>query len=526
MTHGQGDRNRMYRRDACERRVGQCAGTPCPPRAAGFRALFVAALVAASWSVESAELWVASDGSDATGDGSAGNPWATITHAVDNAVDGDEVLVRPGLYSGRQQLRREFDVPVVVRSEVPYAAKLRHDAGAALIAFTARNVVIEGFDIAHAPDNAGALVIQVQDLLGAVNGSADGTDPVVSGIVFRNNIIHSSTNNDLLKVNNGAEDVLIEGNLFFNQAGSDEHIDINSVVGVVVQDNIFMNTAARPDTSSFVVIKDSNGDSDTVLGTRQVTVRRNVFLNWYGSSGQSFVRLGEDGTANFEAIDILVENNLMLGNSGDLMRTPLTIQGSRDVVFRNNTLSGDMPSRSFAGRLIAGPANPSNENLVFVNNVWSDPTGTMGSEAFSGVDLFDAPPDQTESALLDNNLYFNGGNPIPIDGGQLLDFTDDANALVGAPLLPDPAALVAPEWNGTALADGSATIREAFLRLVADWAVPAGGSPLIDAADPASTAIEDILGQLRGDRPDLGAFETNPADDTIFADGFETASAR
>ncbi|MEX2498798.1 MAG: hypothetical protein WD397_07975 [Wenzhouxiangellaceae bacterium] len=489
-----------------------------------YSELLVAVVVLMSCAAQAGELWVATDGSDAAGDGSLANPWATITHAVDNATGGDEVIVRPGTYHGRQRLRRDFDVPVTIRSEVPYAAKLRHDAGVALIAFTARNVVIEGFDIAHAPDNTGALVIQVQDLLGAVNGSADGTDPVVSGIVFRNNIIHSSTNNDLLKVNNGAEDVLIEGNLFFNQSGSDEHIDINSVVDVTVQDNVFMNTADRPDTSSFVVVKDSNGSEDTVLGAQQVTIRRNVFLNWYGSSGQSFVRLGEDGTANFEAIDILVENNLMLGNSGDLMRTPFTVQGSRDVVFRNNTLSGDMPSRSFAGRLIASPDNPRNRNLQFVNNIYSDPTGSMGAEAFSGVDLFDAPPDQTDSALLDNNLYFNAGNPIPIDDGQFLDFPDDANALAGDPLLPEPSGLIAPEWDGTAFADGSTTIREAFLRLVASWAVPADGSPLVDAADPASAAAEDILGQQRGELPDLGAFETNPADDTIFADGFETGS--
>ena len=513
----------MYRRGIHDMQAGRRAGPPCTDRAAsaGLAVLLVAGLAVTSGSAESAEFWVATDGSDAAGDGSPANPWATITHAVDNAAAGDSVIVRPGSYNGRQRLRREFDAPVTVRSEVPYAAKLRHDDGAALIAFTARNVVIEGFDIAHAPGNTGALVIQVQDLLGSVSGSDGGSDPVVSGIVFRNNIIHSSTNNDLLKINNGAEDVLIEGNLFFNQAGSDEHIDINSVVGVTVQDNIFMNTAERPDTSSFVVIKDSNGDSDTVVGTRQVVVRRNVFLNWYGSSGQSFVRLGEDGTANFEAIDVLIENNLMLGNSGDLMRTPFTVQGSRDVVFRNNTLSGDMPSRSFAGRLIAGPANPRNRNLQFVNSVYSDPTGTMGAEALTGVDLFDAPPDQTESALLDNNLYFNGANQIPIDDGQFLSFVDDANALVGDPLLPDPAGLIAPEWDGSNFADGSTTIREAFLRLVADRAVPAPGSPLVDAADPASSAAEDILGQLRGNRPDLGAFETNPDDDTIFADGFE-----
>jgi len=481
-------------------------------------------LAALAWTAASlagaTEWWVAPDGSDATGDGSPANPFATITRAVDAAADGDDVIVQPGTYNARQRLRREFDSPVRVRSEVPYAARLRHDGGAALIAFTARNVVIEGFDIAHAPENTGGLVIQVQDLLGDVNGSAGGTDPVVSGIVFRDNIIHSSTNNDLLKVNNGAEDVVIEGNLFFNQQGSDEHIDINSVIGVTVQDNIFLNTAERPDTSSFVVIKDSNGQDDSVLGTEQVTVRRNVFLNWYGSEGQSFVRLGEDGTANFEAVDILVENNLMVGNSGDLMRTPLTVQGSRDVVFRNNTVTGDMPSRSFAGRLIAAPANPRNENLVFVHNIWSDPSATMGSEAFNGVDLFDAPADQTASAVLDNNLYFNGGDPIPVDSGQFLTFADDAHALVGNPGLSDPAVLVAPVWDGSGFADGSQTIAEAFERLVLDWAVPGPGSPLVDAADAGSSPVDDILGRPRGSAPDLGAWETNPVD-LLFHDGFE-----
>ncbi len=470
---------------------------------------------------DAATWYVAVNGSDASGDGSLGSPWSSITHAVDNAAAGDTVMVGPGSYHDRQRLRREFDVPVTVRSTVPYAAKLRYNNGAALIAFTARNIVIEGFDIAHAPDNTGALVIQVQDLLGAVNGSAGGTDAVVSGIVLRNNIIHSSTNNDLLKVNNGAENVLIEGNLFFNQFGSDEHIDINSVTGVTVQDNIFMNTAERPDTSSFVVIKDSNGNADTVLGAQQVMVRRNVFLSWYGIDAHSFVRVGEDGTANFEAMDVVIENNLLLGNSTALMRTPFTVQGARDVLFRNNTVSGNMPSRSFAGRLIASAANPRNENLVFTNNIYSDPTGTMGSEGFNGVDLFDAPLDQTISAVLDNNLYYNGGKAVPVDNGQFLTLDDDLNAVVADPLLLAPAGLTAPLWDGTRFADGSTTIREAFLRLVSDYALPAAGSPAIDAANASTSASEDILGRVRGELPDLGAVESNPVDDRIFATGFE-----
>ncbi|NBB94067.1 MAG: DUF1565 domain-containing protein [Gammaproteobacteria bacterium] len=486
-----------------------------PQRLAAALALLVTtATPAATWHV-------ATDGSDAAGDGSVGNPWATITHAVDNASGGDLVLVAPGTYNGRQRLRQQFDTPVTVRSSTPYAARLRHDEGAALISFYGRNIVVEGFDISHAPGNTTPLVVQVQDLLGDFNGSAGGSDPVVSGIVFRDNIIHSSTNNDLLKINNGAENVLVEGNLFFNQSGSDEHIDVNSVVGVTIQDNIFLNTDARPDTSSFVVIKDSNGTDDTVLGTQGTIVRRNVFLDWHGSAGQSFLRLGEDGTAHYETIDTLIENNLMIGNSGDLMRTPLTVQGSDAVTFRNNTLVGDMPSRSFAGRLIASPDNPPNRGLVFVNNVYSDPTGTMGSEASTGVDLFDAPAGQTESALLDRNAYFNGGNAIPQDSGQALVFGDDANAVVADPLLPGQGGLVPPVWNGTSFADGSSTIRQAFEKLVGDYGTPAAGSPLIDQADPSNAASQDILGRPRGASPDLGAVEWIDENDAIFADEFE-----
>ncbi|MEM9302278.1 MAG: right-handed parallel beta-helix repeat-containing protein [Pseudomonadota bacterium] len=443
-----------------------------------------------------------------------------ITAAVDAAADGDVILVAPGTYTGRVRLRRQFGTPVTLRSEVPYQARLRGDAGAALIAFTARNVIVEGFDIAHTPGNSGGLVVQIQDLLGDVNGSDDGTDPVVGGIVLRNNVIHDSTNNDLLKINNGAEGILVEGNLFYDQAGSDEHIDTNSIVDVTIQDNVFFNTRDAG-TSSFIVIKDSNGDDDTVLGARDVVVRRNVFLNWQGNDGQGFVRVGEDGTPNFEAEDVLVENNLFLGNATDLMRAPFTVQGSRDVIFRNNTLSGDMPARSFGGRFLAVGANRPNEALVLTGNIYSDPTGTLGSEAFNGVDLFDAPAGDTSSATLSGNLYFNGGNPIPSDAGQAVRFADDPAPTVGDPLLPALTGVVLPTWDGNQFADGSASIRAAFVTLVEAFGVPGADSPALDAADPVLAATDDILGRPRGNRPDLGAWEQPESEDIVFADGFE-----
>jgi hypothetical protein len=55
--------------------------------------LLSAAAPAASFA---ATRWVATSGSNTSGNGSSTSPWATIAHALDRAADGDLILVRPG----------------------------------------------------------------------------------------------------------------------------------------------------------------------------------------------------------------------------------------------------------------------------------------------------------------------------------------------------------------------------------------------------------------------------------------------
>ena len=272
--------------------------------------LFAVGMISFLSGSHAATFYVATNGDDSIGDGSENAPWATITHAVDTIPDESLVLVKPGSYFGRVRLRQEFPNGIVVRSETPYQARLRNDS-TVVTSFYGKGITMEGFDIAHDGPGAGGLVVQVQDLIGEPGG-----DDFVSRIVFRNNVLHDSYNNDILKINNGAHDVLVEGNLFYNQQGSDEHIDINSVVDVTVQDNVFFNSfessgrTNNNDTSGYIVVKDSNAMDDTVLGSDRITIRRNVFLNWQGSTGSNFVLFGEDGQNFFEASNGLVENNL------------------------------------------------------------------------------------------------------------------------------------------------------------------------------------------------------------------------
>ncbi len=472
-----------------------------------------------------APFYVATDGSDPSGDGSPGNPWATITHALDSVPDGSTVLVQPGTYHGRVRLRGEFAQGVTVRSATPYQARLRHDA-TVVTCFTGKGITLEGFDIAHDGPGAGGLVIQIQDLIGIPGGS-----DFVSRITLRDNVIHDSFNNDLLKINNGAGDVSVLGNMFYNQQGSDEHIDINSVTDVVVENNIFFNDFEGSgrgngnDTGSFVTIKDSNGGDDTNLGSHRVDVRNNVFLNWAGSTGSNFVLIGEDGMPYYEAQDVTVEGNVLIGNSTNVMRSVFGVKGGSDITFQHNTVTGDLPSLAYAMRLNSEGQNLPNRNIHFFDNIWSDPTATMGAENPSRPnDFSDTPPGETESFLLERGLYWNGGAPIPENGGELINYTDDPNGLVADPLLRDVASVVPPRFVPEVgmFAGGSFTIRQAFDKLVTLYGVPRAGSPAIVADGLDRGAIDQGAGvrlAVAAHDVELGPGETATVDLRIHNSG-------
>ena len=437
-----------------------------------------------------APMYVAPNGRDASGtNGSAAQPFATLSYAVLRVSDGGTVIVRDGAYSGRFTASRRFTRPTVFRAENAYRAKLQSSSTTQQVVWFTRatNIELSGFEITRpSPAATGPVVVHVE---------------TCDNITLRNNIIHDSYSNDLLKINSGSHFVLVEGNVFYNQQGSDEHMDVNGTTDVTIRDNIFFNDfegsgrVNNNTTSSFIVIKNSS----ELPESRRIQVQRNVFLNWQGSAGANFVLVGEDGKPFYEAQEVMVENNLMLGNSPDAVRAPLGVKGGKLVTFRNNTVAGNLPGFAFAARLNQEVSNPVNDQIYFYNNIWSDPTGTMG-------EFSNGRPDQSRNVILDNNLYWNGGQAIAVST-NVLNYTDDQRALLADPRLPDQGTPTLPRWTASGFPSGQSTIRQEFERLVLAYGVPLPDSPLIGRAEPANSPAEDILGRKRDNAPDLGAYE-------------------
>lgn len=488
------------------------------------------AVVVASCVIQISQLsaqtfYVATNGSDATGNGSLESPWASIggalSHLHDDQIDGATVLVRPGTYTGRQSLVGTFSQGVTVRSEVPYQARLRHTSQT-VVAYQnnrgASGITFEGFDIAHSGAGASPLVFHID---------GGGGNQGIGNIIVRNNVIHDSYNNDLLKINNGVTNVLVEGNMFYNQTGSDEHIDINSIEDVTVRDNVFFNEFAGSgrtngnNTGSYIVVKDSNDDEDIFVGSNRVNIERNVFLNWEGGTGSNFVLIGEDGKPFIEARSVMIENNLMLGNSTNVMRAALGIKSGEQITFRNNTVTGDLPSLAYAMRVNVENSAVTNDEISFYNNIWADPTGTMGASFGGSNDFSDSPPADVADWELLNNQYYNGGEAIPTDPSEEINYSSDPDRIVADPGLPSLSGIVLPRWNPTAgqFADGSNTIREAFVNLVMQYGVPALTSGGVDHALPGQSPVVDILGNARGALPDMGALEILAASGDFDGDG-------
>jgi hypothetical protein len=454
---------------------------------------------------------VATTGSDLTGDGSAIKPWATIAAALKNVPDdGSTILVKDGVYKGQTLIARAFKKPVTVQAEYAYRVRLTNPGGVVIACYLqgAGNFKLSGFEITNGSGFACTTrqnpLVHLQD---------------VTDVALEDNIIHDNAVaggcNELLKINSGTPNVApkniqIAGNLFYNPApieGADL-IDAVAVEDLDIRDNIFFSTAPQTASTSYVMIKSQKQFTDgRVVRSPRFKVYRNVFLSWAGAADQAFVLFGEDGKPYHEVTDSLIENNLLLGNSSTATVAAFQLKGAKDVTIRANTIVGDLPGGSYALRAGTELANPSVEGIRIVNNIWSDPTGTMTKRfvnTYGNAVL--------SSFVLESNLYWNGATPLPSNyftSGTLFP-ANDPKAIFGDPrTATDQAAIVLPIWDpakGT-FQSGQPSIKKEHERLVEGYGAIGAGSAAQDAADPKQMPSDDILGRPRDSKPDRGAYE-------------------
>ena len=244
------------------------------------------------------------------------------------------------------------------------------------------------------------------------------------------------------------------------------------------------------------------------------------------------MQLGEDVQSPPEVMinDALIENNLLLGNSATSIVAPFQFKDSQQIKVRANTVVGDLPASSSGFRLGTEQAGFSVQGFEIRNNIFADPTGTITGRfmsIFGGVVV--------SSIVLERNLYWNAGNPLPAQGLVLPGA--DATRIEQDPSLPaDQSGLVAPQWNEAthSFPSGATTIREEFLRLVEAYGALPAGSPAVGAALAADMPLDDIRGLLRDSQPDVGAYEHGahtladggaPAPDAPVPDGGQVAEA-
>ena len=456
-----------------------------------------------------AETFYASPNGTTDGDGSLDNPWP-VNHAISQLDDGDTLLLMDGLYQGRVSTSRSFNDWVTIRAEHPYRAKLTNvqNGAPALSIYTqgSAKIIVDGFVISNrhpsyvCSGREPEFLVHFQD---------------AQDVIFRNNIVFGNnapgTCNELIKINRGGDphypkNIQITGNVIYDHANAGGADMIDSVRGgeLDITENIFFARNADQ-AQSFITLKrqvDAQSLGITPRSPRH-NVSRNVFLNWDGKTDQAFIQLGEDGYAEVMISDALIENNLIIGNSSRNIAGAFQFKGVKNITVRANTVVGDLPGGAYGFRIGTEENNLPVEDIFIYNNIFSDPTGTMGNRfinTYGDVVI--------NSIALDNNLYWNDGSSLPTTESPAP--ADDAGRVVGDPLLEiNHGGLVLPVWdeNAHSFPSGSTTIREEFERLVNTYGAIGEGSPAQGAADPARMPPDDILGNARDADPDIGAFE-------------------
>lgn len=385
-----------------------------------------------------------------------GQPFSSLTAAVNAVQPGDTILIHSGTYPGGQ-----------------YFANLQGNAGQWISIRNApgETVVFEGGTNAiQLTDPAflhiSGLIFQHQTGNGVNidDGGTYGTpahDLILEACTFRD--MSATGNNDLLKLS-GLDYFEVRNCSFQNGAAGGSGIDMVGCHHGVIESNLFEHMG-----SNSIQCKG---------GSEWVRIHGNFFrdggqrtLNLGGSTGLQFFR---PDTAHFEAGNLQVYANIIVGSWA-----AVAYVGAVNVAVVNNTI---YQPENWVFRILQETVDPDRflpcGNNSFVNNiVW------IGDNLSTTVNI--GPNTAPETFFFAANLWYN-----------------EDNANWPGPILPAPQA--APLLNVDPLFADPAND---------DFSIPPN-SPAAGAGVPVAAVGHDFLGQQYALPPSVGAIEANPVSAT------------
>lgn len=368
----------------------------------------------------SVEIHVADDGSDGSGDGSAGSPYATIGRAVQDAVPGAAVVVHAGTYAGGvdvTDVSGTADAPIWIGGAAGESRPLLVGGPNGLRLSRVRHLVVHDLEIEAADFNG----------INADDGSVYDDPEVTRHIVFRGLDIHDiggTGNQDCLKLS-GLDDFFVLDSSFARCGGGSSGSGIDHVGchhGAIVG-NLF-------DTMSGNGVQCKGGSED-------IEIRRNRFVdaghravNMGGSTGFEHFRPPLDPSQpNAEARDIRVVANVIEG-----AQAALGFVGCVGCVAANNTI---VDPEHWVLRILQETTTnggyqflPSSNGVVVNNLVYFD-TGLVTTHVNVGTDT-----DPASFQFVSNAWY---AHDVPAQSQPNLPVAEQGGIVGTPPGMIDPA---------------------------------------------------------------------------------------
>jgi len=454
--------------------------------------VFVCLPGAAVAAPQSTTLYVSTAGSDASGDGSFGNPFRTIGHALTLAVAGDEIVLRgaPALTNNVYAESIRIQQPnITIRSQTGEWAVIQCPVNDANIGQCVR------FDV----DSDGSRLQRVEVIGGYYYGIKletkwDWGDPNdrsgASNILLEEVKVHD-TGRDAIKITPGCDDVTIRRAEIFNTGIRDntnaEGIDNVNGDRMIVQDGYLHDIATNG-------IYFKGGSTDSMVERNRIErVGGAGVLMGFDTSPEFF-----DLTVNpsyYESIRGVVRNNIIRDTQG----AGIGLYAAKDAQIWNNTLMDT--ARAYHSPIYFGityqdwdpqAGRPPSINPIIRNNLVYQSSGLPTECVFirysndlGGLSALAGMPD------MDYNLYFHAG-------GSCL-FTDQR------PSSPLDHGMFS-QWQ--AHIGGESHSQTSAPQLTTDGHLSAG-SPAIDAGVCTGAPTDDFGGEHRpqGAACDIGADE-------------------